>query len=74
VIVIGISLRTRLEVLQTQREFTDDIRVIGQRFLYGHGIQSFRFVGFASSLYAALPVALTIVHFDGTPIHSNFKA
>jgi len=28
------------------------------------------FVGFASNLYAALPVALTIVHFDSTPIHS----
>jgi len=28
------------------------------------------FVCFASSLYADLPVALTIVHFDGTPILS----
>ena len=50
-----------------QREFTDNIRVFGQRFLYGHRIQLFLFVHFASSLYADLPVALTIVHFDGTP-------
>jgi len=31
----------RLEVLRTQIEFTDDIRVFGQRLLYGHGIQLF---------------------------------
>jgi len=28
------------------------------------------FVCLASSLYSDLPIALTIMHFDGTPIHS----
>jgi len=51
-----------------QREFTDDIRVFGQRFLYRHGIELFLLCVLASSLYADLPIALTIVHFDGTPI------
>ena len=37
-----------------QREFTDDIRVFGQRFLYRHGIELFLFCVFASSLYADL--------------------
>jgi hypothetical protein len=56
------------------------------RKLYGHGIQSFLLgvlsiamsvpsvptadYSVALSLYAVLPIALTIVHFDGTPILS----
>jgi len=51
-------------------DFTDNIRVCGQRFLYRHRIQLFLLCVLASSSYANLPIALTIVHFDGTPIHS----
>jgi len=46
------------------------MRVFGQRFLYRHGIQLFLLCVLALSLYTDLPIALTIVHFDGTPIPS----
>jgi len=45
--------------------FMDDIQVFGQRFLYRHRIQLFLLYVLASSLYADLPIALMIVHFDG---------
>ena len=48
----------------------DALRVFGQRFHYRYRIQLFLLRVLASSLYADLPIALTIVHFDGTPIHS----
>jgi hypothetical protein len=70
-----------LTVLRTWINFTDFYRK-----LYGHGIQSFLLCvlsvamsapydptagySMALSLYAALPITLTIVHFDDTPILS----
>jgi hypothetical protein len=53
-----------------QIEVTDDIRTFGQSFLYRHRIQLFLFCGFSFDLYADLPIALTIVHCDGTSILS----
>jgi hypothetical protein len=74
-------LRVSFTVLRTQISFTGF-----NRELYEHGIQSFLLcvLGIVvsvtsalttdflvvSSLYAVLPIALTIVHFDGTPILS----
>jgi len=52
----------------------NDIRVFGQRFLYRHSIKLFLWCVLASSLYADLPIALTIVHFDGTPILSLYNS
>ena len=50
--------------------FTDDIQVFRRIFLYRRRIQLFLLCVLASSLYTNLPIALMIVHFDGTPIHS----
>jgi len=73
-IVFTVGLRTHIS-------FTDF-----NRKLYGYGIQAFLLCvlsialsvtsvliadcSVASNLCAVLPVALTIVHFDGKPIHS----
>jgi hypothetical protein len=74
-------LRVCFTALRIWISFTDFCRK-----LYGHGIQSFLLgvlsiaisvpsaptagCSVALSLYAVLPIALTIVHFDGTSILS----